>query len=53
MEERCLNTRDTASLSRMSLLHVIINLLTPNVYYSVRTAPLSSEVTFYIFIQQI
>jgi len=29
------------------------NLLTPNVNYSGRTAPLTSEVTFYIFIQQI
>jgi len=30
-----------------------INLLTPNVNYSGRTAPLTSKVTFYIFIQQI
>jgi len=30
-----------------------INLLTPNVNYSGRTAPLTSEVAFYIFIQQI
>jgi len=30
-----------------------INLLTPNVNYSSRTAPLTSKVTFYIFIQQI
>jgi len=29
------------------------NLLTPNVNYSGRTAPLTSKVTFYIFIQQI
>ena len=29
------------------------NLLTPNVNYSDRTAPLTSKVTFYIFIQQI
>jgi len=29
------------------------NLLTPNVNYSGRTAPLTSEVAFYIFIQQI
>jgi len=28
-------------------------LLTPNVNYSGRTAPLTSKVTFYIFIQQI
>ena len=32
---------------------IIINLLTPNVNYSGRTAPLTSEVAFYIFIQQI
>jgi len=30
-----------------------LNLLTPNVNYSGRTAPLTSKVTFYIFIQQI
>ena len=32
---------------------VIVNLLTPNVNYSARTAPLTSKVAFYIFIQQI
>jgi len=31
----------------------ILNLLTPNVNYSGRTAPLTSKVAFYIFIQQI
>ena len=30
-----------------------LNLLTPNVNYSCRTAPLTSKVAFYIFIQQI
>jgi len=30
-----------------------INLLTPNVNYSCLTAPLTSKVAFYIFIQQI
>jgi len=30
-----------------------INLLTPNINYSGRTAPLTSKVAFYIFIQQI
>jgi len=30
-----------------------INLLTPNVTYSGRTVPLTSEVAFYIFFQQI
>jgi len=30
-----------------------INLLKPNVNYSGRTAPLTSKVAFYIFIQQI
>jgi len=34
-------------------LHVVFNLLTPNVNYSGRTAPLTSKVAFYIFIQQI
>jgi len=32
---------------------VKFNLLTPNVNYSGRTAPLTSKVAFYIFIQQI
>jgi hypothetical protein len=32
---------------------IVINLLTPNVNYSGRTAPLTSKVAFYIFIQQI
>ena len=31
----------------------VINLLTPNVNCSGRTAPLTSKVAFYIFIQQI
>ena len=30
-----------------------VNLLTPNANYSVRTAPLTSKVAFYTFIQQI
>ena len=36
-----------------SRLHFLINPLTPNVNYSGRTAPLTSKVAFYIFIQQI
>jgi len=35
------------------LLYHCINLLTPNVNYSGRTAPLTSKVAFHIFIQQI
>jgi len=31
----------------------VVNLLTPNVNCSGRTAPLTSKVAFYIFIQQI
>ena len=31
----------------------LINLLTPSVNYSGRTAPLTSKVAFYLFIQQI
>jgi len=38
--------------SRLQFI-VILNLLTPNVNYSGRTAPLTSKVAFYIFIQQI
>ena len=36
-----------------SHLQAYINLLTPNVNYSDRTALLTSKVVFYIFIQQI
>ena len=36
-----------------SNIYTSINLLTPNVNYSGRTAPLTSKVPFYIFIQQI
>ena len=32
---------------------VVFNPLTPNDHYSGRTAPLTSKVAFYIFIQQI
>jgi len=32
---------------------MVVNLLMPNVNYSGRTAPLTSKVAFYIFIQQI
>jgi len=35
------------------LLTSDIKLLTPNVNYSGRTAPLTTKVSFYIFIQQI
>jgi len=35
------------------LIIFYINLLTPNVNYSGRTAPLTSKVAFCIFIQQI
>ena len=31
----------------------VLNPLTPNDHYSGRTAPLTSKVAFYIFIQQI
>ena len=33
--------------------NLVVNLLTPNVNYSGHTAPLTSKVAFYIFIQQI
>ena len=35
------------------IITIGINLLMPNVNYSGRTAPLTSKVAFYIFIQQI
>jgi len=37
----------------MLSVSTVINLLTPNVNYSCRFAPLTSKVAFYIFIQQI
>jgi len=44
----------TGSLYLFPLYHnTEINLLTPNVNNSGRTAPLTSKVAFYIFIQQI
>ena len=44
---------DSAGPSGKVFRIVSINLLTPNVNYSGRTAPLFSKVAFYIFIQQI
>jgi len=38
---------------RLDRLIPQLNLLTPNVNYSGRTAPLTSKVAFYVFIQQI
>jgi len=44
----------SASLPSWEIVEMsVINLLTPNVNYSGRTAPLTSKVAFYIFIQQI
>ena len=43
----------TEDPSSGSHLQYLVNLLTPNVNYSGRTAPLTSKVAFYIFIQQI
>jgi len=41
-------------LQRKRVLYILeINPLTPNDHYSSRTAPLTSKVTFCIFIQQI
>ena len=39
--------------SGMPLIPLIFNLLTPNVNYCGRTAPLTSKVPFYIFIKKI
>jgi len=38
---------------KVILMGRFFNLLTPNVNYSGRTAPITSKVAFYIFIQQI
>ena len=47
------NARMTKSAEKMALRFQHLNLLTPNVKYSGRTAPLTSKIAFYIFIQQI
>jgi len=44
--DRCHTTKATNHVH-------LLNLLTPNVNYSGRTAPLTSKFAFYIFIQQI
>jgi len=47
-------TKVTNSMDHEKLIVCqLVNLLTPNVNYSGRTAPLTSKVAFYIFIQQI
>jgi len=46
-------TLEAYSPACYSSYNVKINLLTPNVNYSGRTAPLTSKVAFYIFIQKI
>ena len=47
------NLTFASSWYRKKRLQMRFNLLTPNVNYSGRTAPLTSKVAFYIFIQQI
>jgi len=50
---QCL-TKDHGSVLCYNIVDALWNnLLTPNVNYSSRTAPLTSKVAFYIFIQQI
>ena len=51
----CSSDRSVSLLSiwRFRKFSTYLNLLTPNVNYSGRTAPLTYKVTFYIFIQQI
>jgi len=41
------------ALLQTGISHHIFNLLMPNVNYSGRTAPLTSKIAFYIFIQLI
>jgi len=43
----------TCNRSKRAAVNPLLNHLTPNVNYSGRTAPLTSKVAFYIFIQQI
>jgi len=43
----------TSFFWKMRINFIFLTFLTPNVNYSGRTAPLTSKVAFYIFIQQI
>ena len=45
--------KDIREICKLRVNRNCLNLLTPNVNYSGRTAPLTSKDTFYIFIQQI
>jgi len=49
---QCLTVNQTVHVIT-AVFKSLINLLTPNVNYSGRTAPLTSKVAFYIFTQQI
>jgi len=49
----CVSTCVVGIVHMIELTVMNIKLLTPNVNYSGRTAPLTSKVAFYIFIQQI
>jgi len=54
--DRHLSLSRATTMKKMPLSHFLkthFNLLTPNDNYSGRTAPLTSKVAFYIFIQQI
>jgi len=51
--ENAINVADNTVAYHVLLTPRVVNLLTPNVNYSGRTAPLTSKVAFYIFIQQI
>jgi len=46
-------TQDGLTAEQSIVTEYQLNLLTPNVNYSGRTAPLTSKVALYIFIQQI
>ena len=46
-------TRDECKFVHDVTGHAALKLQTPNVSYSLRTAPLTSKIAFYIFIQQI
>ena len=48
-----LTDNTAAATATITIRLLLLNLLTPNVKYSGRTAPLTSKVSFYIFIQQI
>jgi len=52
-EQNINNLKMAAIRSKHVVIFFVITLLTPNNHYSGRTAPITSKVAFYMFVQQI